>query len=209
VADEASQQLRTSGQAPPLATHVATDVLNGVGSEVREAAVLEVAPEQLHGVEFGRVRRKPDDVEARMRRQPCTHEVVPVGAAAVPEQDDGAAHVPREVAEKPEDLRTSDVHPRVERQGEGDVAAAGRHDQGADAGDLLMGARAHGQRRRRSAQGPRAPENGHHQEPGFIERDQVGAESTEFFLPAPTPADATHGSGDRCALWRAVGAAAG
>src|SRR2546428_473927 len=81
--------------------------------------------------------------------------------------------------------------------------------QGGGGGGLPRGAGAHGQGRRRSGKGPRAPENGHHQEPGFIGRDQVGAESTEFFLPAPTPADATHGSGDRCALWRAVGAAAG
>lgn len=114
-----------------------------------------------------------------------------------------------EVAKKPEHLRSPDIHPREERQGEGDLAAVGRHDQGADARHLFMGASAHGQRRRDSAWRPCAPENRHHQKAGFIESDQVGAESTEFFLPGPTPADATRGSDDRCALWHAVGDAEG
>ncbi len=103
-----------------------------------------------------------------------------MGAAAVPEQDDGAAHVKSEVAEKPEHLRTPNVHPWVERQGEGDLAPAGRHDQGANAGHLFMGAGAHGQGRRGSARRPRAPQHRHHQKAGFIEGDQVGAESAQF-----------------------------
>jgi hypothetical protein len=188
---------------------VAVDLLDGVGSEVREAAVLEVAPEQLDGIEFWRVGREADDVKAPMGGQPRPHEVVLVGAAAVPEQNDGPAHVPGKVAKKPEHLRPADVDPWEQCQGEGELAAAGRHDQGADAGHLFMGARAHGQRRRDAARRPRAPEDRHHQEAGFIERDQVGAESAEFFLPAPTPADATRESDGRCVLWRAVGDAEG
>src|SRR2546426_6544431 len=66
VAEEAPQQLRTSSHAPPLTTHMAVDVLDGVRSEVREAAVFEVAPAQLHGIEFWRVRQKPDDAKATM-----------------------------------------------------------------------------------------------------------------------------------------------
>ncbi len=65
MAEEAPQQLRRPGQASPLATHVGVDVLDGVRSEVGEAAVLEVAPEQLYGVEFWCVGRQPDEVEAR------------------------------------------------------------------------------------------------------------------------------------------------
>jgi hypothetical protein len=84
---------------------VAVDLLDGVGSEVREAAVLEVAPEQLDGIEFWRVGREADDVKAPMGGQPRPHEVVLVGAAAVPEQNDGPAHVPGKVAKKPEHLR--------------------------------------------------------------------------------------------------------
>ncbi len=44
-----------SAQPPPLAAHVTSDLLDGVGSEIRETAVLEVAPEQFHGIQLGRV----------------------------------------------------------------------------------------------------------------------------------------------------------
>src|SRR5881397_3630735 len=126
VAEETPQELRPAAQAPSLAAHVTADLVDGVRSEVREAAVLEVAPEQFHGVEFGRVGRKPDDVPARMSRQPRVHQAVLVRPPAVPDQNDGTAHVAREMAEKPQHLRTPNVQAWVERQGEGELAPAGR-----------------------------------------------------------------------------------
>src|SRR5207253_772028 len=83
-------------QASALAGHVLLDLVDGVWGEVREAAVLEVAPQQLHGVEVGRVGRKPDDLPARMCGQPCAHELVLVRVAAIPHEDDGTPHLARE-----------------------------------------------------------------------------------------------------------------
>ena len=76
MAEETPQQLRTPAQPPPLAAHLMSDLVDGVRREVCEPPVLEVAPEQLHGVEFGRVGRKPDDVPAMMRGEPGSHEPV-------------------------------------------------------------------------------------------------------------------------------------
>src|SRR2546427_12910603 len=66
---ETPQHVRVSGQAPSLAADVGLNVVEGVRCEVREAAVLEVAPQQFHRVEVWRVGRKPDDVAARIDRK--------------------------------------------------------------------------------------------------------------------------------------------
>src|SRR3989442_1974869 len=112
-----------------------------------------------------------------------------VGAAAVPDEDDGPAHVTCEMAEKAQHLRASDVHPRGQRQGEGELATLGRHDQRANPGPLFMRAGAQGQRGRDAARRPRAPEHRPHQESGLIEADQVAAVAREFFYPGPVLLD--------------------
>ena len=45
-----------------------------------------------------------------------------------PDENDGTAHVTREMAEKAQHLRAPDVYPRVQRQGEGELATPGRYD---------------------------------------------------------------------------------
>ncbi len=100
-----------AAQAPSLAAHVPLDLLDVVGSEVGEPAVLEVAPEQLDGVEVGGIRREPDDVPAWVCGQPGAHELVLVRIAPVPDEDDRAPHVTREVTEKSQDLRAANVQP--------------------------------------------------------------------------------------------------
>src|SRR3989442_4473422 len=174
-----------SGEAPSLEAHAGVDLAGGVGGKVREPAVFEIAPEEFHGVDIRRIGRKPDDVAARMSGQPGPHERVLVRAAAIPQQDEGTAHMAGEMAKKAQDLRTPNVAARVQGQGQHEVSAARRHDEGADAGDLLVRARGHGQRRRRAAWRPGPAEHRHHQESRFIEADQMGAEVPEFFYPGP------------------------
>src|SRR6266581_8304434 len=204
VTKEAPQHIRVSAQAPSLAADVGLYVVEGVRGEVREAAVLEVAPQQLHGVEVRRVRRKPDDVAARMSDQPVPYERVLVGAPAVPDEDERTAHMAREMAKKAQHLRTANVHPRVQGQREGDLSPTGRHDQGADAGDLLVRARAHGEQGRGAARRPCPAEYRHHQEASFIEADQMRAEAPEFFLPWPSRPESTRAPADHRAPWPAA-----
>src|SRR6516164_8854589 len=70
VSEEAPQQGRMSPQAAALATDMPADLLDAVRREIREAGVLQVAPEQFHRVEFGRVGRQPGEAPATMRDQP-------------------------------------------------------------------------------------------------------------------------------------------
>src|SRR5438105_14368682 len=97
------------GQAPTLAAHGGLDLVDGVWGEVREAAVLKVAPEQFHGIEVRRVWRKPEAVAARMSRQPGSDECVLVRAPTIPDQDEGPAHVTGEMAKKPSHLGAPNV----------------------------------------------------------------------------------------------------
>jgi hypothetical protein len=109
VPKETPQQLRMSGEAASLPAHRGLDLVEGVRGEVREAAVLQVAPEQFHGVELRRVGRQPDDVAARMGGQPGPHERVLVRAPAIPQEEEGAADVPGEMPKEASDLGTADV----------------------------------------------------------------------------------------------------
>src|SRR6516164_11309279 len=96
---EAPQQGRMSPQAAALATDVPADLLDAVRREIREAGVLQVAPEQFHRVEFGRVGRQPGEVPATMRDQPGGDDTMLVGEPAIPDEDDWTAHVATKVLE--------------------------------------------------------------------------------------------------------------
>jgi hypothetical protein len=197
-----------AGHAATLVADRDLDVLSGVGGEVRQTTVLEIAPQEFHGVEVRRIRRKPDDVAARMGGEPGAHELVLVGAPTVPEQDEWSANLTGEMAKKPPHLGAANVAVRMQRQRQGELPAPWRHDQRPNAGDLLVRARPHGERRGRAARRPRPAEDRHHQEAGFIEADEMSAEPAEFFLPWPNPPGSTPGRDGRRALSRAVAVAA-
>lgn len=101
------------GHAATLAGDRSLDVLGGVGGEVRQTAVLQVAPEELHRVEVRRVRRQPDNVAARMGGEPGPDELVLVGAPTIPEQDEGPADLTGEMAKKPHHLGAPNVAVRI------------------------------------------------------------------------------------------------
>lgn len=198
-----------AGEAPALAADAGLDLVGGIGGEVGETAVFEVAPQELHGVEVRRVGRQPDDVAPRMSGQPVLHGRVLVRAPAIPQEDERSADVAREMAEKAQDLRAANVEAWVQGQGEGHAPPPGRQDQGADPGDLLVRTRAYGEQRRLAAWRPRAAQHRHHQEAGFIEADQMGVEAPQFFLPWPSRHESTRAPADHHAPWPAAAVAAG
>jgi hypothetical protein len=114
MAEEAPQQLGVAGETSSFAAHAGLDLIGRVRGEVRQPPVLEIAPEEFHGVEIGRVGRKPHDVAARMSDQPRADEGGLVRAAAIPEQDERTTDVAGQMAQKPQDLRTPDVAARVQ-----------------------------------------------------------------------------------------------
>src|SRR5262245_58668965 len=154
MTEETPQQLWVPGETPSLATHAGLDLVCRVRGDVREPAVLTITPEKFHGVEVGRIRRKPDDMAPRVSNQPLADEGGLVSASTIPEQDERSAHMTGEMAKKPQDLRAPDVAAWIQGQGQGEAAPPRRHDQSTDAGDLLVRARRHGQRRCRAAGRP-------------------------------------------------------
>lgn len=113
VAKETPEDVGVAGQASSFTADIGLDIGQGVGSEVRKAAVLEVAPQKFHRVEVGGVGRKPDDVAAWMSGQPIAHAFVLMGAPAIPQDDEGPAHMAREMAEEAQDLGSPNVAARV------------------------------------------------------------------------------------------------
>ena len=112
-----------AGHASTLAAHRRLDVLEAVRGEVRQTTVLQVAPEEFHRIEIRGVRQQPDDVAAWVSGEPCAHELVLVGAATIPEQDEGPADLPGEMPKEPQDFGAANVAVRVQRQRQADLPA--------------------------------------------------------------------------------------
>jgi hypothetical protein len=91
VAKEMAQQRRASREAAALSGDGVADGVDVVRGEVGEPAVLEVRPELLGRVEFGRVGREPDDVPRGMPYQPGTDQAVLVRLPEIPHQHDRSA----------------------------------------------------------------------------------------------------------------------
>ena len=83
VAEKAPQQVATPGEATALEADVVPDVVDGVRGEVRQATVLERAPQFFDRVEFRRVRRKPDGVPAWVGGQPLAQYSIISGQVSV------------------------------------------------------------------------------------------------------------------------------
>jgi len=78
-------------------------------SEVREIAVLGVAPDLLGRVEVRRVGREPLDDDPPIPGQPALDARRPVRAAPVPDERETARQVAMQRLEEPQDLGGSDV----------------------------------------------------------------------------------------------------
>jgi hypothetical protein len=71
--------------------------------------MLELAPDELVGIQLGGIGREPVNVQPRVPAQEHLHVVTLVNRPAVPEQFHGPAEVPKEVAKKHDHLRFRDV----------------------------------------------------------------------------------------------------
>lgn len=175
VAEETFEQIRSGNEPTDFAAHLVLDLGDVVGSDVRKAAVFERGPDLLDGVEFGGIGREPFDVPAGRRGQGVGHAAVPVGAAEIPQEEQGPSLMAGEVAEEAEDVGPADIPLGMEGQVEGDPAAPRGDHEGADPRDLLVGPRAQGQRRGHPAKAPGAAKDRVHHKARFIEADQPGA----------------------------------
>lgn len=182
VSKKAFEQLGRVSQPPDFPADLAVDLPDIIGGEVGEAAVFEIGPELLDGVELGGVGWEPFDVPVGSGREPPADLAVPVGPSKIPQQDHRAPEVPVEVAEEAEDVRSPDVFPGMQGQIEGDAAPARGDHEGPHAGDFFVGPRAERQPRGASPEAPGAAEDRGHQKARFIQADQSGVEAGEFFF---------------------------
>lgn len=89
VSEEAPEQVRATPEALDLLADPELDLLDMVGGEVGESAVLEIRPDLLHGVEFRGIRREPFYVPGGTLAEVMFYPVVAMWASQVPQQDEG------------------------------------------------------------------------------------------------------------------------
>jgi hypothetical protein len=68
-----------------------------------------LSPHEFGGVELRRVGRKEMHVETRVRRDELAHDETPVNRTAIPQEVDGAAHVPEQMAQIGLDIQAGEV----------------------------------------------------------------------------------------------------
>jgi len=88
---------------------VLDDRREGVFADVGQTGSLDPSPEALHGIEFGCVGGKSDDLQSTLPLDELAHLLRAVRLKAVPDQHDLAAKVTEEVPEEDEDLRSADL----------------------------------------------------------------------------------------------------
>lgn len=142
-------QLGTADEGAQLRLRVADPA--GVRSQTRaeipcvppqtvSRAAFEVVPDLLRRIELRRIRRELFQVQPRVGLAHRLDRWPPVNRAPVPEQDDGAAQMPQECAQKGGDLNSLEVA-RLEADVQAQMLALGRHGerrQGRDAVRLVV-----------------------------------------------------------------------
>jgi hypothetical protein len=144
------------------------DLADVVWSEVREPAVLEVAPDLLLGIELRGIPGQPDRVPPGVVVEIGANDLVLMRIALVPKKKAMAGVVVAELAKEVEHLRAADVLLGIESQVEGQVATPGRHRDRTDARNLLVRASVHREARSLSPRRPGAANQRCHHEACFV-----------------------------------------
>ena len=133
VPEEAVEEMWVKSGTPSLSTNRARNRVGVVWSEVRQAPVLEVAPDLLLWIEFGGVAREPEWMPVSVSGEIGANDLVAVGLALVPQEQEMPRVVAAQLSQEGEDFGAAYVLLGVKRQVERDATAPRRHDEGADA----------------------------------------------------------------------------
>ena len=133
MAEEAFEELWAKSGTPSFSANRTGNGFGVVWSEVRQAPVLEVAPDLLLWIEFGGVAREPEWMPVSVSGEIGANDLVAVGLALVPQEQQMPGVVPAELAKEVEDLGAAYILLGVKGQVERDATAPRRHDEGADA----------------------------------------------------------------------------
>jgi hypothetical protein len=179
VPDAAAQARRRVGDRPKGIGERAAQVLDIVGSAVREPRFGEV-PHAFVGVELRGVRRKVLEAETGHPTAEGADGITAVNLAVVPDDDHGPAQVAQQVPKKVTHLCVLDVlgmEAPIEAH-----APAPRADR--DAGDDrdLVPSIAMPDDRRLAARRPGPPHGRNQQEARFVDEDEMGAQPRSVFF---------------------------
>ena len=133
VLEEAVEEMWVKSGTPSLSTDRARNRVGVVWSEVRQAPVLEVAPDLLLGIEFWSVARQPEGMPLWVFGEIGADDLVAMGSALVQQEKEVPRVVSAELAQEVEDFGAAYVLLRVKGQVEGDATTPRRHDESADA----------------------------------------------------------------------------
>lgn len=150
---------------------------------------ISLSPDELGGVELGRVRREVVDVQPGMAREEGGDITAAVDRTTVPEQVYGAGEMPEQVAQERLDVEAGEIAgATVEIDGQPPLLGRDRQ-PAADRQAIVPVAMAQG--RGLPSRGPRPTDVGNEQKPTLIDEDEVGAPARGVFLSGARPCAST------------------
>jgi len=182
VSQEGSEKVGLALERPRVATSSRRELIEIEEGQVRKRVELQVTPDVLDGIEFGRIRWKELGRELRVLDQKVLNAICTVGIEPVPDENHRRIDLRLELAEETDDTLRVDVRIRVEAKVEADVAAIGGDAQGPDGGYLAMRAAAVAERRRFAPRTPGAPHERRHHQATLVEEREPGLLPGRFFL---------------------------
>lgn len=184
------QPLRTthsSQRTEQVCTQLFTSFMYAVGQ-----VPFPVGPHLLHRIQFGRVTRKPVNMQPRLSGQELLDLCASVDLPTIPNDKDMSLQMPQQVSQKIDYLRPSDIvsmAPRIQPKS----ATSRRNRQ--DANDRYFVAPIAMAQDRGLANRRPCPANVRDQKkPALVEKSQMGTKPFGLFLYAARPASSTGGS---------------
>jgi len=138
------------------------------------------APDALVGIQLGRVAREVLQMEPSMTGLELGEGFAPVDGSPIKKDDDGAAQVAQQMPEEAAHVRQFDVV-LVEPVVQAEVLTLWADRDGRDGGHPVAPEAMH-EKRCPAAGGPGSDNGGQHQEAGFVEEDDMGAQPRGVFF---------------------------
>ena len=177
-----SKKVGLALERPPVAAGRRRELAEIVEGQIRQWVELEVAPDVLHRIEFGRVGREELGDELGVRCEEILHNVRAMGIQPIPDKNDGRVDLCQELTKEVHDTLGVDIGIRVKAKVEADVIALGRHAQRADGGHLAMGSPTVAKKWCFASWVPRAPHERRHHQATLVEEREPGLPPRGFFL---------------------------
>jgi hypothetical protein len=141
----------------------------------------EVTPYILHRIEFGRISREEERIQALHRSEERPGLPGTMGLEMIPEEDGGSVQLPQKMTEKFDHGFRVYIGIGMETEVEIDTVAGGSYTQRSDGRNLLVSAGSLVQDRGHTTGCPTASDQRGHQQTGLVEKNEEGLQAVGFF----------------------------